>query len=581
MASARESILLRAYQGSLLIAASLLTAAAQADISGMVLDNNTLAAIEGARVQVQADPASPVVFTAADGTFTLPVNPAGSVVITAALEYDAAAADNYPIEQVSANNGDTGVLFLFQAIPADNPTYTPPQPEFSCQVCHDEQVVQWQQSNHAEAGTNVWVRDLFSGDGTPDGGNGYVFTETHDPGETGFCATCHTPMADVFDPGNVMLNEVTEPGALAGVQCVACHQIDEVNDNVSALAHIGNSSYRFPDEPPTELFVWGPLPDAGFSIMNASFAPVFAESRFCASCHEYNNPDTGAPGQNTYTEWTNSPFAVPGPDFETCQDCHMPEADAPGPISNIGGQPIRPPEQRHNHEFVGTTPQMLADNLDLELTAEQIGSELVVTASITNMAGHSFPTGVSIRNALLHVTAEFNGNPLNQTAGPTIYDFANDDVPGVQDGDLGGQPGKGIARVLQGRINGAGPTVSPVLFIDAESVLLDTRIPSGMTDVTELRFDLSNVPENSAVDINADVRWRRAWRALAVTKNWDVSAHDDGPVEILAANQQLTLTAGAGPALGPVEVPALGNWAVLILFVLVLLVGAYRWPQST
>lgn len=560
----------------LLFISSLLCINAHADISGMVLNNDDFAGIAGVEIRVQADPSSPVAITAADGSFTLPVNPAGSVVITATVTYDINAVDNFPIEQLNANNGDNGVLFILTPLPGNNPTYQPPQPEFSCEVCHEEQVTQWQQSNHSEAATNVWVLDLFSGDGTAGGSNGFVFTDTHDPGETGFCATCHTPLADVFDPGNVMLNEVTQPGALAGVQCVACHQIADVNDNVSALAHLGNSTYRFPDEPPTELFVWGPLPDAGFSIMNALHAPIFGESQFCASCHEYNNPFNGAPGQNTYTEWTNSPFAVPGPDFATCQDCHMPEADAPGPISNIGGQPIRPAEQRHSHEFIGTTPQMLADNLDLNITAEQIDSELVVTASITNMAGHSFPTGISIRNALLHVTAEFNGNPLTQTAGPTIFEFADDDVPGVQDGDLGGEPGKGIARVLQGRINGQGPVVSPVLFIDAESVLQDTRIASGATDVTEIRFDLGNVPENSEVDVNADVRWRRAWRALSVTKNWTTSAHDDGPVEILAANQQLTLLAGAGAALGPIAVPAMGSWGIILLFVLVLLVGASR-----
>ncbi len=572
---------MRKYIRSRLLPVSLLCAAvlpwsAQADISGLVLNNNGLAGVEGAMVRVQNDLTSPVAITAADGSFTLPVNPAASVVITASVVYDANAAENFPIEQQTAVNGDTGVLFLLQPLPADNPAYQPPQPEFSCQVCHDEQVTQWQQSNHAEAATNVWVRDLFSGDGTPGGGAGFVFTETHDPGETGFCATCHTPLADVFDPGNVMLNEVTQPGALAGVQCLACHQIDEVNENVSALAHLGNSSYRFPDEAPTELFVWGPLPDAGFAIMNAMHAPIFTESRFCASCHEYNNPFTGAPGQNTYTEWTNSPFAVPGPDFAGCQDCHMPEADAPGPISNIGGQPIRPAEQRHNHEFVGTTPQMLADNLDLTLTAVAVDDELVVTASVTNMAGHNFPTGVSIRNALLHVSAESNGTPLVQTAGPTIFEFADDDVPGTQPGDLGGQPGKGFARVLQGQINDQGPVVSPVLFIDAQSVLLDTRIPSGATDVSEIRFDLSSVPQNSEVEVNAELRWRRAWRALAVTKNWTTSAHDDGPVEILAANQQLTLIAGTGLLLGPVAVPALGSWAVLVLFVLMLLVGALR-----
>ena len=77
--------------------------------------------------------------------------------------------------------------------------------------------------------------DLYSGDGTPGGSNGYVFLDSHDPGETGFCATCHTPLVDAQDPGNVFLNEVTLPGGLDGVNCLACHQMAEVNDNTDAL----------------------------------------------------------------------------------------------------------------------------------------------------------------------------------------------------------------------------------------------------------------------------------------------------------------------------------------------------------
>ena len=72
-----------------------------------------------------------------------------------------------------------------------------------------------------------------------------------------------------------------------------------------------------------------------------------------------------------------------------------------------------------------------------------------------------------------------NGQPLAQLSGPTVPFWGSDEVPGEQAGDLAGQPGKGFAKVLQGRINGEGPVVKPVLFIDAESVFSDTLIPSG------------------------------------------------------------------------------------------------------
>lgn len=540
-----------------------------ANISGLVLDQDSNP-VAGAVVRLQNDDSSPMVVTGADGAYDLAVNPTTSVIITATVTYDPESPVNYPIEQIIASNGDTDVFLILTELRADNTDYIPPQPEFACEVCHADQVSEWQLSNHAEAATNTWVLDLFSGTGSADGDQGYVFTDTHDADETGFCATCHAPLADVFDPGNVMFDEVSSPGALAGVQCVACHQIDNVNENVNALAHLGNSTYRFPSGGITELFVWGPLPDVGFSVMNALHAPVFSESRFCASCHQYNNPFTDVVGQSTYAEWQASPFAVPGPDFATCQDCHMPPADAPSPISNIGNQPIRPAEQRRNHQFIGTTPQMLADNLDMTLTAEQLGDELVVTASITNFAGHSFPTGVSIRNALVHIQATSNGRELNQSSGSQIYAFADDDVPGIQPGDLSGQPGKGFGRVLQGRINDTGPVVEPVLFIDADSVLLDTRIPSGMTDITEVRFDLSSTPENSTITVDAELLWRRAWRELLVTKNWTTSAHNDGPVEIIAASESLEITAGTVIPLVPPVVPALNAWGLISLFFVIL-----------
>ena len=558
----------------LVVSVCLSPALAAGDISGSVLDADDLLGIPGARVHVQADPDGPVAITDAAGDFTLPVDPTGSVVLTAALPYDAGSSPNYPIEQRNAANGDTGVLFLLQKIPAsDAPGYQPPTPENGCEVCHAEQVQQWQGSHHAGAAVNEWVLDLFSGTGTPGGDNGYVFTETHDPGETGFCATCHTPLADVFDPGNVMLDEVTQDGALAGVQCLACHQIDAVNNNVAALAHLGNSSYRFPDQAPTQFFVWGPLDDVGFATMEALYAPYMKESRFCASCHEYDNPDTGAPGQTTYSEWLASPYAQPGPEFRSCQNCHMPAADEPGPISSLGGQPVRPPEQRHSHEFIGTTPQTLADAIDLQLEVERDGNALVITAVVGNDAGHAFPTGVSIRNALLHITAEAGGQPLPQTGGGTLPFYASDEVPGEQPGDLAGAPGAGFARVLEGRINGTGATVAPVLFIDAESVQSDTRIPSGASHTSEYRFDIAGQPPGSEATVTAEVLWRRAFRKIVVNKGWTESARG-GPIEIVAASRQASVAVG-GDAL-PVAIPALGPGAVALLFLLLVATAGWR-----
>ena len=96
-----------------------------------------------------------------------------------------------------ASDGDTGVDIRLAILPAsDEPDYEPVGVS-ECGGCHGERYMQWATSHHAYSAQNPWVLDLFSGTGTPGGGAGYVFKNTHDPGETGFCATCHAPMQDI------------------------------------------------------------------------------------------------------------------------------------------------------------------------------------------------------------------------------------------------------------------------------------------------------------------------------------------------------------------------------------------------
>ncbi|AKS40949.1 carboxypeptidase regulatory-like domain-containing protein [Wenzhouxiangella marina] len=554
------------------LGAVLLAAQAEAVITGQVVDATDLQPVADARVRIQTTTGDPVL-TDASGQFVITDVPAGSVVVTAVPTYDSSRAINYITGAASAADGDD-VFITLQRMPANDlpPPYEPGS-SFTCSACHADQHSEWQDSNHSNAGVNEWVLDLYSGTGTPGGSAGYVFRDTHDPGDTGFCATCHAPLEDAQNPGNVFLDEIGLIGAFDGVTCLACHQMAEVNENVSALHHLGNTLYRFPDDGSfTPFWVWGPLDDVSFSTMRASYQPQFKESRFCASCHEYNNPDTGAPGQNTYTEWLASPFAVEGPDFQACQDCHMPAASEPGPISSLGGQPVRPPEQRRSHRFTGATPTTLSDAIELDLQAIQQGEELVVTANVTNAgAGHHFPTGISIRNALLVIEARIDGNPLTQSGGDVVPFYGSATSTDGPD-DLAGLPGKGFARVLEGRINGEGPTVRPVLFIDAEGVSSDTRIPSGQTDSSVYRFDLSGITENTNAEVSARLIYRRAWRDTVVTKGWTTTP-TGGPIEIEVDNQALSLPIAGIPPLPTFPVPGPGLGALLALALGLLLMG--------
>ncbi len=554
-----------------LLASLLLAIPAQADISGRVLvegSGDPGTPIAGAIVRVEGDPDTSVI-SGADGSFVLPVSGAGPFNVSAALTYDRSAASNYIIRGTFVPTDDvTDVQIRLVELPTvEDPNYESNIPSANfCGNCHTTQRDQWQTSNHSFAGQDTWVLDLFSGTGTPGGGNGYVFRDTHDADDTGFCATCHTPMADAFDPGNVFLDEVVVSGALEGVNCVACHQIDSSDGDVNALHHLGNSTYRFPDGPgATSQYAWGPLDDVPFTGMNASYAPFFRESRICASCHQYQNPFTGAPGQDTYVEWTESPYAIPGENFRSCQDCHMPTPQENGVFCKVGGPDERVAAQLNSHEFIGSTPTTLAEAIDLTTSADDAMGLVRVRAEVSNHGGgHNFPTGVSIRNAMLVIEASLDGQPLAQVEGPQIPFWGSDDVPGQQDGDYAGFPGKGYAKVLEGRINGQGEVVRPVLFIDAEGVYEDSGIPSGGVDITEVSFALPpGTVAGEVVDVEARVLYRRAFRALAVTKGW-TETPQGGPVEIEVASNQLAVTLVEGAA-SPLEIPALGRWGMWLL----------------
>jgi hypothetical protein len=555
------------------------SAPATAAITGQVVDSVSGDPIAGARVRVQATTKAPAL-TDAQGRFVLDTEIDGPAVVTAVLTHDPDRPINYITAATMASDGDEVTLALRRLPEKDTAFPYEPGTSFSCAGCHNDQHSEWQDSNHSNAALNEWVLDLFSGNGTPGGDAGYVFRDTHDADDTGFCATCHAPLADAQNPGGVFLDEVTLIGGLDGVTCLACHQMAEVNDNVSALHHLGNTQYRFPEDDFTELWVWGPLDDVSFSTMRASYQPRFSEARFCASCHEYNNPDTGAPGQNTYTEWLASPFAEPGETFRNCQDCHMPAAERPGPVSSLGGQPIRAASQRRSHRFRGSTPTTLAEAIDLDIELIRDGAELAVTATVTNAgAGHDFPTGISIRNALLVIEVRADGEVLDQLGGDTIPFYGSATGSTTAD-DLAGQPGKGFARVLEGRINGQGEVVRPVLFIDAESVWADTRIPSGQSDRSDYRFQASGLNEDSDIEVEARLIYRRAWRDTVVTKGWTTTP-TGGPIEIEVDRAEILTPLGSIPGLPPAPayaVPALNPLALVLLAVALLLIGTGLQP---
>lgn len=520
-------------------------AMAQQEITGIVQDAVSGTPVANARVQIQTLPGTSV-HSGQDGRFVLPLDDLNqtSFDVAAALAYDVSRTFNYETAvQTNVSSGQDIIISLPRAPVIRDPDYQP-APSSSCSNCHKDQHDQWLQSNHSRAALNTRVRDLYSGDGTGDAngpsGDGYVFIDSHSAEDSGLCATCHSPNERPLDPGAVKFNDVSTEAGLEGVTCTSCHQLHVINDQIHHIHLLGNAEFFLPDSNRADRHVWGPLPDVGTNRMNAFYAPVFSDSLICASCHEYVNPDTGAPGQDTYSEWLQSPAAEDG---ISCQSCHMPPAAEPGKIAS-GSAPIRPGSQRRDHSFPGVYSGRLGEPVELaihinELTADTISIRTEVTSLVM---GHNWPTGVDPRNALVVVEAWLDGQVLEQIAGDILPFWASADPPVAPgNGDFAGMPGRGYAKVLEGRINGEGPIVRPVPFIDAEALSAKTTLAPGETDTGSYTFSFpSDYPEGALLEIEARVLYRRAWRDWAVTKGWTTIAMDE-PWERLVTIESLSL----------------------------------------
>lgn len=223
-----------------------------------------------------------------------------------------------------------------------------------CADCHREIAREWQRSLHKNAWTDP------------------VFQAAYEVEPMAFCRNCHAPLArSGARPSGLSASE--------GVSCAICH----VRDGQVLSSGAGRG-----DAPGT-----------------ASPHPVradarFAQSEYCAGCHQFNFPaesvaggalfDTHAPMQDTFGEWQRSSHGQRG---TQCQDCHMPWRTAPD------GARYR------SHDFTGARdPALLSRSARVETTATRDGNAVIVRARVVPTdVGHAFPTGDLFRRLELSV----------------------------------------------------------------------------------------------------------------------------------------------------------------------------------
>lgn len=225
----------------------------------------------------------------------------------------------------------------------------------SCGECHAAQLEDWRGSLHRRAMGPGVAGQLAS-----------MSTE-----ERADCQRCHTPLAEQSDPRSTLHAE--------GLVCAGCHMR---NDRVYGPARRDGSA----------LESTAGMPHGGWTASGA-----FEDSRFCASCHQFEADGYALNGkllENTYEEWRASRHAREG---RTCQSCHM-------------------PERRHLWRGIHD-PDMARSALTVQAQPLSVSrGEIAAAWQIVNTgAGHFFPTYVTPRIVIWIRQESADGAPLKGT----------------------------------------------------------------------------------------------------------------------------------------------------------------------
>jgi hypothetical protein len=428
--------------------------------------------------------------TDAAGRFRLPARPGGRVT---------AWKDGFLI--AGARPGGSPLDLRLTPLPAeDNETYewVDPAPDpagaHNCANCHAEIYREWSASAHGRSATGRHFRNLYDGTdwhGRP--GVGWGLVPEH-PDGIAVCASCHAPALPDGDPA---LFDLRKLGGVAakGVHCDYCHKVAGLGDGTVGLTH-GRYNLRLLRPSEGQLF-FGPLDDVDRG--EDAYAPLYRDSRYCASCHE--GVVFGVHVYSTYSEWLDSPARKAG---QQCQDCHM----APtGRMTNIApghGGVERDPATLGNHRFFrGGQARMLRDGVKVsaELRRGPDGTAAAVRVRADG-AGHRVPTGFIDRHLVLVVEGlTADGQALPARSGPTL--------PPAAGTELAGRSGRLYAKLLRDP-DGKGP----VPFWRAGAEPVDTRLTPGREDRADFLFPAA------VVRLRTRVLYRRFWPEVGRSKGW-------------------------------------------------------------
>jgi hypothetical protein len=426
--------------------------------------------LPGASVRFQGARSS--VLTDQHGRFEPPPNVGNSRRITAWRQ--GYAIGSAPAEQLAL----TIQLLPLPAFDNDDYQWLDPTPNFrqplNCGNCHAAIHQEWSISGHARAATNPH----FLAE--------YQKLATDRPDDIGVCAKCHAPT--YRDPALDYDLRKVQGVDRQGVHCDFCHKVVEAAADKLGT-RFGVDGYELLRPRGGQQLFFGPLDDAVREGEQFGYAPLYGQSKYCASCHE--GVIYGVHVYGTYSEWLASPARQQG---KQCQTCHM----APtGKLTNIApgqGGVERDPRTLGSHKMPGAATEMLRRCLSLKASVR--GRQLDVEVLADNV-GHRVPTGFIDRNLVLVVEAfDEAGQPVSLASGQTLPPSA---------GPFVGLPGKIFAKQLV-----VAKTITAIPFWKVHDDVIDTRLLPGQADRLQFQF------MGTAQTVRVRLHFRRFWTGSGI-----------------------------------------------------------------
>jgi len=529
-------------------------------VSGVVSDAN--GPVAGATVQIQGTPNTTM--TVDNGAFSFSgITGTTPVILTA---WSAGHYVGWTVVNPSAPDysGGSGISIVLKQLPTkDNSKYAGFTFEgmtgaAACGLCHRE-YPEWQADAHAQSAKNVRFITMYTGtdlkgdpgqvtqwnyDGTilpadpskPTHGPGF---QLDNPGRAGNCATCHTPLASTtpnnqncawsgchlsltIEQANGAIGQPAIPVnlhgvAAEGITCEFCHKVGDViidpktNMPYPDMPGILSMKLFRPTDASQDVF-FGTLVDV---TRPDSYLPLLNQSQFCSSCHfgvsggvvGMGDVKDGTVIYNSYGEWLASPYSDPKTGM-SCQDCHMPPADAKYMVYAKQGGLVRNYAEMFDHTMPGGSDEdLLKHAVTMTSSAQRSGDQLQVQVSIVNdHTGHDVPTDAPMRSMILVVEAfDADGKALTLSDGPVNPDFS---------GNYAQVAGKTYAKVLKDNVTGEMPTSA---FWRAVTIASDNRLAPMATDTTHYSF----AAPAGAATIHVRLIYRRAFAELEQQKGWN------------------------------------------------------------